>query len=320
MRTLKGYGLLLALLGSSLGAGGLQAQSYPAKPVRMLTGSIGSGSDLVARLVATELSALLGQQVIVDSRPSGPALTVAAAKSAPDGYTLMVNATNLWISPLFGEVPYDTFRDFTPIITLARVPSLLVVHPSLPVKSVPELIKLARSQPGQLNMATGPNGGSQHIAGELLRSLAKVDIVRILYNNQSPATADTLSGQVQLTFGPTGTWAGHIKAGKVRALATTSLKRTIQNPELPTIAETLPGYVAEGLNGLFAPARTPDTVIRRVNQETARVLDRPDIRERLLNIGQESVGGSAELLADTIKSDVARVSKLIKDAGIKPEK
>ncbi len=319
MQTVQSYVLLLVLFVSGLGADWSRAQSYPTKPIRILTGSVGSGSDLVSRIVATELSAFLGQPVLVDNRPSGPVLAVAAARSAPDGYTLMINATNLWTAPLFAEVSYDAIRDFAPIVTLARSPNLLVVHPSLPVRSVAELIKLAKAKPGQLNIAVGPNGGSQHISGELLRSLANIDIVPISYGNQSLATADTLSGQIQLTFGPAGTWAGHIKAGKVRVLASTSSRRSVLFPELPTVAETLPGYVSEGLNGFFAPARTSDAIVRRLNQEALRALEKPEARERLLSIGQEPVsGGSPEQLTDTLRSEIARVAKLIKDVGIKP--
>ncbi len=306
------------MLASGFGADWSRAQSYPTKTVRILTSSVGTGSDIMARIVAAELSTPLGQPVVVESRPTGPVLAVAAARAAPDGYSLLVAGSTLWIAPLFADVSYDySIRDFAPIVTLARLPSLLVVHPSLPVRSVAELIKLAKAKPGQLNIATGPDGGSQHIAAELLKSLANLDIVRILYTNQSLATADSLSGQVQLTFGTAGTWAAHIKAGKVRSLASTGSMRSVLYPDLPTVAETLPGYVVDGLNGFFAPAKTAEAIVRRLNQEAVRVIEKPEVRERLLNIGQEPVGGSPEQFTDTIKSEITRVSKLIKDIGIK---
>lgn len=320
MRRFNGFGLLLALLVSGFAAEGGNAQSYPARPIRIITASPGSGSDTVARIVAAELTTAFGQSVVVENRPSGPIIAVIAAAAAPDGYTLMSNASTLWTAPLFVDVSYDVIRDFLPIVTLARSVNLLVVHPSLPVKTVAELIKLAKARPGQLNIATSAIGGSQSISVELFKSMSKANMVGISYKDQYPATADLLSGRIQVGFGPIGTWAAHIKSGKLHVLASTGSKRSVQYPDLPTVAETLPGYVAEGLNGLFAPAKTPDATIRRLHQEALRFLEKPEVRERLLNVGQEPVGGPPEQLMDTIKLEMARVSKLIKDAGIPTEK
>lgn len=313
MQSLRGIRVLIVLMGC-FAAGLSQAQNYPTKPVRILTGPVGGGTDLMARVLSTELSTGFGQSVVVDNRPAGPPLAAAVMQSAPDGYTLNVNGTSLWIAPLFDEVSYDPVRDFAPVTMLARVTTLLVVHPSLNVKNVAELVALAKAKPGQINIASGPPGGTQHITAELFKSLAGIDLVSVPF--KGGPQQDVLAGRVQVTFNPPGVWGANLKAGKVVALASTGDRRSALFPDLPTVAETLPGYEAEGKNALFVPARTPEAIIRRVNQETLKVLQKPDVRDRLLATGQEPAGGSPEQLATLIKDDVARVTRLVKTQGI----
>jgi tripartite-type tricarboxylate transporter receptor subunit TctC len=319
MRVLQGHGLLLLLLVAGFGADRSYAQSYPTKVVRIQTAGVGSGSDFVARLMANELSAFLGQPVVVENRSGGGVpLFTGVAKAAPDGYTLMVTGGALWTTPLLGQAPYDAARDFASITMLIASPNVLIVHTSLPVRSVADLIKLAKVRPGELNYSTGATGSSSHIAGELFKSLAKTDIVRIGYKEQAQQTVDAVSGQVQMTFGQGASYTAQIKAGKLRAIAVGGSRRSVLYPALPTVAETLPGFVSEQVQAFFAPVKTPDTIIRRLNQETLRALEKPEVRAQMLSNGQEASGGTPEQLTDYVRSDMARVGKMIKDGSIKP--
>jgi tripartite-type tricarboxylate transporter receptor subunit TctC len=229
----------------------------------------------------------------------------------------MVTGGGMWITPLLETTSYDAVRDFTPITMLMLSPNVLIVHASLPVRSVADLIKLAKTRPGQLNYSTGANGSSSHIAGELFKSMANVNIVRIAYKEQAMQTTDALSGEVQMTFGQGTSYTAPIQAGKLRALAVGGSKRSVLYPGLPTIAETLPGFVSEQAQALFAPAKTPDAIIRRLNRETLRALEKPDLRAKMLTEGQEASGGSPEQLADYVKSEIARLSKLVTAGAVK---
>ena len=242
----------------------------------------------------------------------------AVAKAAPDGYTLLVTGGALWITPLLGPAPYDTVRDFTPITMLMSSPNVLVVHGSIPARSVAELIKLAKAKPGALNYSTGATASSSHIAGELFKTLAQVDIVRIPYKDQATQTADSLTGQVHMTFGQGTAYTVQIKAGRLRALGVGSARRSALYPDLPTIGESLPGFVSEQVQAFFAPAKTPDAIIRRLNQDTVRGLEKADVRAQMLANGQEPRSGSPEQLGDYAKSDIDRLSKMIKGGAIKP--
>ena len=315
MRKVQSYGWLLLLAVCSPWA---QAQSYPAKPIRLYTGATGGGPDFIARVVAGEVGAALGQPIVVENR-SGNLGVTAVAKAAPDGYTLGVAGGSTWVQPLLEPQPYDVLRDLAPISILTRSPYILVVTSSLPAKSVQELVKLAKSRPGTLNMSSSVGGGGTRIAGDLFRSLAGLDIVRIAYKGGSQESADLVAGQVHLTFGSGPGVSPLVKAGKLRALATTGARRSSLFPELPTVGEAVPGYVAEALLTFWAPAKTPDAIVGRLNQETVRALAKPEVSTKLLNTGQEPAGSTPEQLAEVVRSEITRVTKLIKDLDIKAE-
>ena len=293
-------------------------QAFPNKPIRIVTRAPGGGSDLAARTVAQGISGPLGQQVIVDYRGEGFLSAAYVAKSPPDGYTLLLGSTSLWIGPLLQKAPYDTLTDFSPISLTTRSPLLLVVHPSLPAKSVKELIALAKAKPGQLNYSTTSIGASTHLSAELFKAMAAVNIVRISYKTTSMQQADLLSGQVQLSFGSGPSMAVHVKSGRLRGLAVTSAEPSPLLPGFPTVAASgVPGYEFEAIDGILAPAKTPAAIINRLNQEMVRFLNSPEAKERLLPSGVEASGSSPEQLAARIKTETAVLGKVIKDAGIR---
>ena len=298
-------------------AGAVSAQPYPSKPIRIYASDAGGTVDLMARLIAPALSGALGQGVVVDNRTT--IITIeTASKAAPDGYSLLVAAGTLWIGPLLQTMPYDAFRDFAPITVATTAPNVLVVHPSLPIRSVKELIALAKSRPGELNYSSGPTGSYPYLSAELFKAMTGTNIVRILYKGSGPALTALIGGEVQLTFGTPGSLAAHVKSNRLRALAVTGAQPSPLAPGLPTVNESgVPGYEAVATQGVFAPIGTPAAIINRLHQEIARFLTRPDTREKLLNSGLEAVGGSAEQLAAVMKSEVTRLGKAIKDAGIK---
>lgn len=309
--------LLLLSLAIGFGPGLGAAQTYPTKPIRILTAGAGGSSDTVARVLAGEISGPLGQSVVVENlatTATGPTV----AKSAPDGYTLLVTGPTLWVGQLLGPVPYDVMRDFAPIMALTRQPAILALHPSVPAKSVAELIALAKAQPGQLNYTSGGTGSISHVSAELFNSMAGVNIVRVAYKVQSAEMADLLSGRVQLTFGNGPTMGPLGASGKLRVIATSGSVRSVIYPDLPLISETLPGYVAEQLLGFMGRAGTPDAIVRRLNQESVRAFTKPEVKERLLKGGLESVAGTPEQFSAAIKAEMAVVSKLVKDGAIKP--
>lgn len=294
-------------------------QTYPNRPIRILTAGVGGGSDFTARQLAQGLSASLGQQVIVDNRAAGVIPGQIVSQATPDGYTLLVTSGVLWLRPLLTkEVPYDPVKDFSPISTANKGYNVLVVTLSLPVKSVKELIALAKAKPGTLNYSTGSTGSSSHLSPELFKAMTGVNMVRIPYKSGATEMADLIGGQVQLTFGTAGTVMAHVKAGRLRALAVSSTKPTALAPGLPTIAESgVPGFESATTAGIWAPARTPATIINRLNRDVLRFLNLTETRERFLNTGTEAVGSSPKEFADYIKSDQAKWAKLIKDAGIR---
>ena len=310
---------LIALLcaiapGSQLALG----QEYPAKPIRLLVNEIGGGADVTARLVGQGLSAGLGQPVIIDNRGSrlvGP----VGAKSAPDGYTLIVGTSTFLLGPLLEKTTYDPVKDFAPISILTKAPNVLIVHPSLPVKSVKELLALARAKPKQLNYASGSTGSSAHLAAELFNSMAKVDIVRINYRGTGQALTDVMSGQVQMMIAAPGSAAPLMKSGRLRAIGVTSSEPTKLMPGVPTVAASLPGYEFTNKAGMLAPAGTPPAIVQRLSQEIVRVLAQPDAKEKLLGIGVDAGGSTPEEFLAIMKTDLTRIGKLIKDAGITAE-
>jgi tripartite-type tricarboxylate transporter receptor subunit TctC len=294
------------------------AQDYPSKTVRIVTSEAGAGSDFVARLAGQGLTAALGQQFIVDNRAGGVIAGEAVARSSPDGHTLLVYGNTLWLLPLMRkQVPYDPYRDFAPVTIAARGVNVLVIHPSLPVKSVKDLIALARNRPGELNFSTAAPGTMNHLAGELLKSMAKVNIVRVSYRGSSSALTAVMSGEVHMTFGAAAPVRVHIQGGRVKPLAVTTASRSPSYPELPTMAEAgVPGFEAVSVHGIFLPTKTPEPILARLNEEIVRVLQRSDSKERLASVGLEPVGSTPAQLAAAIKEEVARMGKVIREAGI----
>jgi len=304
----------------ALGPTAVFGQDYPVKPIRIVTSGVGGGNDFVTRLFAQGLTANLGQQVIVDNRGGGIAPGQAVYQAPPDGYTLLVAANNLWTGPLLYKTPYDPLKDFAPITLPTRAPYILVVHPSLPVRSVKDLVALAKARPGELNYSSTTTGSASHIAAESFKHMAGVNIVRIPYKTSAQEAVDLVSGQVQLTFFDAGTATRFMKTGSVRALAVGSAQPSPLFPGLATIAATVPGYEAKPqINGVFAPSRTPETIIRKLNQEIARVLEMPDVKEKLRAAGVETVGTTPEQFAAEIRAEIAIMSKVIKAAGIRVE-
>lgn len=305
------------VVASSIAAG----QEYPNRLIRVLTSPPGGGSDFVSRLIAQGITGPLGVPVVIDNRPGGTIAGETVSKAAPDGYTLLYYGSALWLLPLMRtNVPYDVLRDLAPITQTVIEPNILVVHPSLPVKTVKDLIAVAKAHPGQLNYSSGGSGSSGHIAAEMFKSMAKVNIVRIPYKGQGPATNDLLAGQVQLTFGSTGAVGTHVKSGRLRAIAVTTSKPSPLVPGVPSIAAAgVPGYESAQVGGLFAPAKTPAAIITRLNQEVVRFLTRPENKAKLLDSGVEAVGSSPEEFYAKLKSEIGRLAIVIKEANIRDE-
>ena len=319
---LKSRVFVSMLLGSIilLGAGGATSQDYPNKPIHVLTSAAGGASDILARLIGQAISGPLGQPVVVDN---GVAIrsVETAAKSPPDGYTLLFYGTLIWQAQFFQkEVNWDPIRDFSPISLVTSEPNLLLVHPTLPVKSVKDLIGLAKSKPGQLNYMSSGTGAASHIAAEVFKSMAGVNIVRIPFKSLVSGLSEQTTGEIQISFPAVGPGTPYVKAGKLKALAVTSAKPSPLVPGLPTVSATgLPGYEVVSLNGILAPAKTPAAIIKRLNEEISRVLSRAEVKEKFAATGQDIVGSSPEAFAAAIKADMEKISKLVKDAGIRPE-
>jgi tripartite-type tricarboxylate transporter receptor subunit TctC len=308
-------GLLLAT--STIAA---DIQDYPTRPIRIVTSSVGSGNDLAARIIAQGLSVRLGQPVIVDNRPSGVVLGTTVPNAAPDGYTLLVGGELLWVSAFLQKIPYDPVRDFTAITRVLTLPNVLVVTPTLPVKSVRDLIDLAKIRKGDLDYGTASTGGSAHLAAELFKSMAGVSMVRISHKSSADMINSALSGQVPVAFATMTSGIPHIKSGKLRGVAVTSSRPSELLPGLPTVADTLPGYTAGGDVVMLAPPKVPTAIINRLNRETVQIINMPDVKERFLNAGGEVEGSSPQALTTWIRSEMTRWGKVLKDAGITPEK
>jgi len=296
----------------------VNAQEFPSKPIRIIASQAGSSGDFVARTVADGLTKNLGQQVIVDNRGGGVIAGELVAKSPADGYTLLLYGNTHWLLPLMRkQVPYDAYRDFAPLSTAARGINILVVHPSLPVKSVKDLVALARARPGELNFSSAALGTMNHLAAELFKYSAKINIVRIAYRGSPAAMNGVMVGETQLMFSPAAPARLVIAAGKVRALAVASRTRSPAYPDLPTLDEAgLPGVEAVSIHGIFAPAKTPEATLARLNQEIVRVLQSPEVRKRLAGIGVEAAGSTREQFTAYIRDEVARMGKVIREAGI----
>lgn len=299
--------------GAGLLPGNAAAQAYPSKVVRIITTAPGSGTELAARIIARGLTASLGQQVIVDNR--GIIGVEITAKSPPDGYTILHYTSPVWLLHLMQDVRWDAQRDFSTITLASRTPNIVVVHPSLPVHSVRQLIDLARRQPDEINYAAGTLGASAHLSTELFASMAGIRLVRVSYKGSGPAVNDLLAGQVQLMFPAAGTITGHVKSGRLRALAVTTAEPTPLAPGLPTVAQSgLPGYESVSLSGYFSPAKTTAAIVQRLNQEIGRIVNDAENRQRMAGVGMELMSSTPEGFAEMIKTETARMSGVLKNA------
>ena len=299
----------LALAGNGL------AQNYPEKPIRVI---VGPGPDALARVIGQQITLTWGQPVIIDQRGGGGGTisAEAVASAAPDGYTLLLATGTHTINPSMYKVSYDMVRDFAPVTLLASTPFILAVHPSVPASSVGELIRLAKSKPGALNYGSGGSGTPPHLATELFKTTAGIDMVHVPYKTVAAAITDLVAGRLQVMFtvGPAG--LPQIRAGTIRGLAVSTAKRSAFAPELPTVAESgLPGFDVFGWNGLLAPAGTPAPVIAKLHGEIVKALQIPEVRERIAGFGFEPVGDTPEEFGEFVKADIARWAKVAKESG-----
>ena len=304
-------------------AGSAGAQTpFPGRPVTMVVGfAPGGGTDTASRIIAKKLSEYLGQPVLVENKAGagGNIATDLVVRAAPDGYTiLLASVGSMAITPhLLPKPPYDPLRDLAPITMAVVFPNVLVVHPSVPANTLADFVALAKAKPGTLNYGSSGIGNAGHLAGELFRIFAKIDIVHVPYKGGGPATTDLLGGQIGAIFSTPASVVGHIKAGKLRALATTGAQRALTMPEVPTIAESgYPGYEATNWYAYVAPAKTPKEILARLQQELAKVLSAPDAREQLLGHGMEPQPGTSEALAKYIEREYATWGRVVKEAKI----
>ena len=303
---------------TAIGAGHGLGQSYPVKSIRILTSPPGGGSDFFARLLAQGISGPLGQPVVIDNRPSA-LVGELGAKATPDGYTLLVASSSVVLGPVMQRLSYDSVKDFSPITFATVAPNLLAVHPSLPARSVRDLIVIAKAKPGVLDYAHGGAGSSSHLAGELFKKMTGTDIVSISYKGTVSALTDLLSGQVPIMYIAPSAAASYIKSGKLRLLAVTSASPSLLFPGIPTVAASIPGYEMATKMGMLAPAGTPPAIISRLNQEMVRALNDTSVKSKLLGVGLEVATSSPEEYRAMIRADVAKIAKLVKDAGIQAE-
>lgn len=297
------------------------AQPYPSKPIRLIVPlGPGGGVDTSSRLVAEKLSEALGQRIVVENRPGagGTIATELAARAAPDGYTWVMASPSHTITPSLYKLSFDAIRDFAPITNVVTVPYLVVVHPSLPVHSIKELLALARARPNELLWSSSGNGSAQHLTVELLNMMAGVKIAHVPYKGTGPGMTDLIGGRVSATSASVIATLPHVKAGRLRAIAAAGRKRSQSAPELPTVAESgVPGFEIDVWNGLLAPAGTPREIIDKVHGELATILARPDMKERLLASGFEPIGDPPDRFAVYLKTEVAKWAKVVRQAGIR---
>jgi tripartite-type tricarboxylate transporter receptor subunit TctC len=316
----------LALLFLALAAAPAAAQPFPSKPLKIVaTFEPGGASDILSRLLAPKLAETLGQPVVVENRPGagGNTGTDYVAKSPPDGHTLVMGyiGTHAVNPTLYPKIPFDAVRDFAPVAFVASIPSVLVVHPSVPARSVAELVALAKARPGALNYGSGGSGTAPHLGAELFKLMAGVDMVHVPYKGSGPAVNDLLGGQISLMFNTMIQTIPHVQGGKLRALAVTSARRSAAMPELPTLAEAgMPGYEMVGWFGVLAPAGTPRSAVARLNADILKILALPDVKDRLAKLGSEPTDiATPEQFGDYIKAEIAKWAKVVKAAGMRIE-
>jgi tripartite-type tricarboxylate transporter receptor subunit TctC len=303
-------------------AGPCLAQGYPVKPVRvMVPFAPGGGTDILTRVISPRLGETLGQQIVVENRAGGGSTigSEIVAKASADGYTLLMVDTSFTTNPsLYSKLPYDSARDFAPVSLLASAPVILIVHPSVPVRSVKEFVALAKARPGQLNFASGGPGSSTHLGGELLKSAARIELQHIPYKGTGPAVADVLGGQVVMMFAGISSVKQHVAVGKLRAIAVTGDRRSPAMPEVPTFIESgLKGVDSGTYWGCLAPAGTPRDSVSKVSAAMASVLKLPDISQRLVDLGFDPIGGSPEQFAANINTETGKWARVIKAAGVR---
>jgi tripartite-type tricarboxylate transporter receptor subunit TctC len=295
-----------------------QEAPYPNRYIRILTSEAGSTNDIVSRILARHLPEKLGQTVVVENR-GGPAADVAA-RAAPDGYTFLLYGSSVWVLPYFRRMSYDPLRDLTAVSSAYSQAIILLVHPSLPVKSVKELMALAKARPGQLNYSAGTTAATPHLAMELFKYQSKLDLLRVNYRGTQPAVNALVAGEVQVMFTGAGSVQPLVKSGRLRAIAVTTAERSPLTPGLPTVAESgLPGYEFTSVVGVFAPAKTPAAIVEMMSREITAVLKRPEIVESLFESGTASLGSTPEEFGGRVRADIERWRKIIKDTGIKIE-
>jgi len=313
-----------ALVAAAIAYGSAQAQTYPVKPIRLIVPlAPGGGADILSRSLAVPLSESLRQPVVVDNRPGGATMigTELVAKSAPDGYTLVMASSSHAINPsLYPKTPFDPIKDFSAVTLIATSPMLLVVHPAVPAKTVKELAALAKSRPGKLNFASGGPAGIPHLAAELFKLMAGVDIVHVPYKGMGPALNELLGGQVDVLFSTPSASLPHVKTGKIRGLASTGAARSPAFPEFATIAESgYPGYEAGTWYALLAPAGTPHGALSRVNAETLQAIQVPAFRDRLTGLGVEFVGSTPEACLAYVRGEMTKWAKVVKAGNVRAE-
>lgn len=299
-------------------------QSFPTKPVRIVIGyTPGGGIDTVARIIAPKLGEALGQPVIVDNKPGASGIIAMdyVAKAPPDGHTIFLGtAGNISVNPAFlPNVPFNLERDFKPLMQVSSVPLLLYVNPALPINSLTEFIAYAKANPGKMHYYTAGNGGMPHLAAAYLNQLAGIDTVHVAYKGSAAGLTDLMSGQIQFGFDPVGVGMPHVKAGKLRAIATTTATRLSVLPEIPRVRETVAGFEAENWYGMLVRAGTPPDVAHRLQKEIAKVLQTPEVREKLASQGTDAVGSTSEVFSSFVKSESAKWSGVIRTANIKPD-
>jgi tripartite-type tricarboxylate transporter receptor subunit TctC len=321
MELLKRFALLLAA--SLLGTGIASAQPYPSKPIRILVGfAPGGGTDFIARLVAQKLSERLATQVVVENRPGAGSMLAGelAVKAPPDGYTLLAAAASYTVNPNLYKLSFDPLNDITPIVQLSKGPYVVAVHPSVPVKTLQELVALAAREPGKLAYASSGNGSHVHVATEFFLDVAKVRILHVPYKGTGPALNDTIAGNAQVILGSVATALQHVRSGRLKALAVTTRARISAAPDVPTVAEAgFPGYEVTNWHSLVGPKGLPREIVERLNRETNELLTSPDVAKLLAADGLEPAGGSPQDLATIMKDEVARWGRVVKQAGVKLE-
>jgi tripartite-type tricarboxylate transporter receptor subunit TctC len=313
-------GLVAAMLAVGVAAAPATAQTYPTKAVRLVVGFTPAGTtDILARLIGAKLSEMWKEQVIVDNRPGsgGNVGAELVAKAPPDGHTLLVTqvATHGIAKSLYPKLSFDPIADFAPVTQLVQIPNMLTVHPSVPAKTVAELIALAKAQPGKLNFASSGNGTSIHLSGELFKVMTGVDMVHVPYKGSGPALNDLVAGQVQLMFDNMPSVIGHVQGGRLRALGVTSASRNPAAPDVPSIGETVKNYEATSWFGIAAPARTPDDVVNKIQSSIAVVLKMPDISQKLAELGAEPVASTPAEFGRHIRSEIEKWAAVVKASG-----